>query len=196
MIFVHWTHLYRGRLLERLGQIEGAAQAYHLALRANPRFARAASALARLCAKHGRYAEAERWLLEGSRFDSRNAKIWFNLGYVRDRMGEYERAIEAFREAVRLDPDLHQAWYGMGLCHAALGRHGEAAKAFGEAAARQPSNEFVWYQLGMAHHMERETEKVKEVAEHLLRFRPMMARKLIRDCGRSDLAYLVRDLER
>lgn len=194
MFLTHWTHFYRGRILERFRRDEDAAGAYRLALRANPRFARAASALGRLYAGRHQYREAERWLVEGARLDSKNGKILFNLGFVRERLGEKEKAIEAFQEAVRLDPGLDRAWYGMGLCHAALGRHEQAAAALEEAATRQPQNPFVWYQLGMAYHVLRQPEKVAEVVEHLLRFNPRMSRKLISDAGRGDLAHLVKDL--
>jgi tetratricopeptide (TPR) repeat protein len=193
-VLSHWGHFYRGRILERFRQEEDAGKAYLQALQSNPRFARAASALARLHAARQQYPEAERWLLEASRLDSKNGKILFNLGFVRDRMGEPERAIEAFSEAVRLDPGLDRAWYGMGLCYATLGRHEQAAKALEEAATRQPRNAFAWYQLGMAYHVLRQPDKVKEVIEHMFRFDPRMTRKLIRDTDRSDLAYLVKDL--
>lgn len=194
MSLEHWFHFYRGRILERLRQKEVAAKAYRLALRSNPRFARAASALGHLYAVRHEYAQAERWLLEAARLDPKNARILFNLGYVRDRMGEPERAIESFRDAVRLDPSLDRAWYGMGLCQARLGRHAQAAEALAEAGVLQPTNALVWYQLGMAYHVLRQPDKVKEVVEHMFRFDPRMTRKLIRDAERSDLAHLVAHL--
>jgi len=63
-----------------------------------------------------------------------------------------------------------------------------------EAATLQPMNPHAWYQLGMAHHTLQHPDKVKEVALHLVRFDPRMTRRLILDAGRSDLAYLVKDL--
>lgn len=190
----HWIYFYRGRILQRLGRSHSAERAYRLALHCNPRFARAACALGHLYADRLLYAQAEHWLVEGSRLDPKNPGILFNLGFVRDKMGDPERAIEAFAQAVRIDPKFDRAWYGLGLCYATLGRHQEAAGALEEAAALQPANPFAWYQLGMAYHMLREADKVKEVIEHLYRFNPRMTRKLIRDTGRSDLAHLVKDL--
>ena len=189
-----WKHLYRGRILERFKRHEGAVEAYGLALRADPTFARAANALGYLYAREKNYLEAERWLAEGTRLKAGNASAWFNLGFVREALGRPEHAIEAFSEAVRLDRMLDRAWYGMGLCHASLGRHEEAAKALEEAATLQPMNGFAWYQLGMAYHVLRQPEKVKDVVEHIFRYDPRTTRQLIRDAGRSDLEHLVKDL--
>lgn len=189
-----WRHFYRGRVLERFGQSDAAVEAYGLALRFDPRFARAANALGYLYAGRKRYLEAERWLAEGARLMAVNAGVWFNLGFVREALGRPEHAIEAFAEAVRLDPLLDRAWYGMGMCHASLGRHEEAAKALEEAATLQPMNPYAWYQLGMAHHALHNPDKIKEVIEYLFRFDPKMTRKLIQDTGRGDLAHMVKDL--
>ncbi len=189
-----WRHFYRGRLLEICKRSKAAAEAYRLALRLDPRFARAATALGYLCAREKNYLEAERWLAEGTRLTPGKAAAWFNLGFAREALGRREQAIEAFSEAVRLDRLLDRAWYGMGMCHAALGRHEEAAKALEEAATLQPMNPYAWYQLGMAHHVLRNADKVKEVIEYLFRFDPKMTRKLIQDTSRSDLAHLVKDL--
>ncbi len=56
-------------------------------------------------------------------------------------------------------------------------------------------NPHAWYQLGMALHTTGNPERFEQVAVHLLRFDPKMARRLILDSGRSDLAHLVRGLE-
>lgn len=194
MSLAHWFLFYRGRILERLRLRDAAEQAYRAALHAHPAFGRAAETLAHLCARAGRYTEAERWLEQASRLDPSRAQTFHNLGFVRDRLGQPEAAIEAFARAVRLDPGLHQAWYGMGLCHAQLGRHKDAAAALEECATRQPENRYAWFQLGMAYHCLRETGKVEEVIRHLYRFDPRSCRKLIMETGRSDLAHLVRDI--
>lgn len=184
-----------GWLCERIGQGAQADRAYRRALTRRNRYAaRAACALARLCSAREGDDEAESWLLEALRLDPGNGRVHYNLGYVRERMRRFEDAINSFRTAVRLDPELDRAWYGLGLCEAALGRHERAAAAFEEAATRQPENPFPWYQLGMAYHILGERRKVKEIAEHVVRFHPRMARKLIRDTGRDDLAWMVQDL--
>jgi tetratricopeptide (TPR) repeat protein len=190
----HWQHYCRARLLETVRRPEAAVVEYRLALECAPGSIRASHALGALYARREKYAEAEYWLAQAARCAPRRANIYFNLGYVRDKLGEPERALEAFGEAVRLDPKLDRAWYGMGLCHARMGRHDAAAKALEEAATLEASNPVVWYQLGMAYHALGERGKLKEVIEHLFRFNPMMTRKLIRETNCGELAHLVRHL--
>jgi len=96
---------------------------------------------------------------------------------------------------VRLEPKFDRAWYGLGLAQAALGRHAEAAQALERTAQFQPMNPHAWYQLGMAWHRLHDPDKVKGVVEHLHRFDRHMARRLIRDTERADLAHMVADLK-
>ena len=80
------------------------------------------------------------------------------------------------------------------LAQAALGRHREAVRCLSETTGLQPMNGHAWYALGMAWHHSREPDKVKEVAEHLVRIDPQMTRRLIQETGRADLAHLVAHL--
>ena len=190
----HWRSYMGGRLLELFNRREGAIDAYRVALKKKADFHRAANRLAYVLASLQRYAEAEPYFQAVLRADPGNAAAHFNLGYSFDQRGEHEKAIAAFKEAVRLNPKIDRAWYGMGLSHAALGQHEEAATALHEAATLQPMNPHAWYALGMAYHTLHKPEKVQEVALHLVRFDPRMARRLILDAERNDLAYLVKDL--
>ena len=190
----HWQYYLRGRLLELFGLKPRAIAAYSEATRVKPDFLRPANRIAYLLASQERFAEAEPYFEAVLRTDPGNAVAHFNLGYTLDKRGQYDRAVGEFREATRLNPKIDRAWYGLGLAHAQLGQHREAAAALHEAATLQPMNPHAWYALGMAHHTLRDTDKVKEVALHLLRFDPKMTRRLILDAGRNDLAYLVKDL--
>ncbi len=194
MNFDAWRHCLRGRLLSRLRRTDAALRAYRDALAADPASLRALAALGYLHAQRGQYDLAEPYLTRAAQLDPGHAELRFNLGFVQDKAGRHAAAIESFEAAVRLNPKLDRAWYGMGLAQAALGRHEEAARCFGRVTELQPMNGHAWYALGMAWHHSRAPDKVKEVAEHLARFDPRMARKLIQDAGRADLAHLVRHL--
>lgn len=189
-------HYYRARLYALLRQPQRAIAEYRLALRFNPDFALAASALAYQLGTQQRYAEAEPLLRDSLRVDPRNADTWFNLGFVCDKLREPAKAAAAFREAVALDPKLDRAWYGLGLALAAQGEHEQAAQAFERAASLKPMNGHIWYQLGMAYHALHQPDKVKGIIEHLDRFDRHMARRLILDAERADLAHIVADLRR
>lgn len=159
-----------------------------------PAFARAAARAAYLLASQERYREAEVLFRRALQSEPGNAATHFNLGFALDKLGRHEDAVTALREATRLRPGLDRAWYGLGMAQAALGRHAEAAAALHEAATLQPMNPHAWYALGMAHHALGNAARVKEVALHLVRFDPRMARRLIRESGAAELEYLVKDL--
>ena len=190
----HWKFYLRARLFEALGRREAAIAEYRAALSLNSAFHRAANRLAYMLASLERYAEAEPYFVAVLQADPRDASAHFNLGFTYDKRGLHQQAIAQFREATRLKPGLDRAWYGMGMCHAALGRHADAAKALHEAAKLQPMNPHAWYALGMAYHALNQPEEVNAVVAHLVRFDPRTTRRLIVESGRSDLAYLVRDL--
>lgn len=194
MDFDFLRHYWRGRLLTRLKRREQAIAAYQAALAVQPDDARVLRALGYLHGERGDRQAAES-LLRRALAIAPDAVTWFNLGYLLDQSGRREEAIAAFREATRLDPKLDRAWYGMGLAHAALGRHQEAVAALEQAARLEPRNPHIWYALGMAQHHAHAPDKVEAVARHLLRFHPLVCRKLIQDTQRSDLRHLVRELE-
>ena len=187
-------HYYRARLYAFLKQPQRAIAEYRLALKFNPDFVMAASALAYQLGAQQRYAEAEPLLRDSLRVKPGNADIWYNLGFVYDKLREPAKAADAFREAVALDRKLDRAWYGLGLALAAQGKHEEAAQALEQAALLKPMNGHIWYQLGMAYHALHQPDKVKGIIEHLDRFDRHMARRLILDAERPDLAHIVSDL--
>lgn len=188
-----WRAYLRGRLLQRFKRYDGAIQAYHDALKANPQFAQAARCLGFLYAGKKQPGEAEDYFLLALRL-APDANTWYNLGFIRDQDGRREQAIEAFRQAVQLDPRLDRAWYGLGMAQAHLGRHQEAVPALERAAQLEPRNPHIWYALGMAQHHCHEPDKVTAVAKRLAQINLHLTRHLIQETERSDLRYLVRDL--
>lgn len=194
MNYEQWRHYYRGYFFELFKRPGRAIEEYKLALRHEPKFAKAAACIAHLHAAQEQYDEAERYFLEALRLSPANAEMLFNLGYVYERQRKHEQAIAAFGEALQLKPKIDRAWYGMGMSHAALGRHEEAARALEEATTLQPMNGHAWYALGMACHHNHQPDRVSEVVHHLLRFDPVMTRRLIQETERGDLAHLVKDL--
>jgi tetratricopeptide (TPR) repeat protein len=191
-----WRHYLRARLLETFRRHPQALDEYRACLRYDAGFARARNGLAFRLAALGRHDEAETHFAQAVHAQPDNAVLWFNLGFLRDRRHDHPRAAEAFREAVRLNPKLDRAWYGLGLALVAQGSHGEAAQAFEKAALLEPKNGHIWYQLAMTYHAMHQADKVKGIVEYLDRFDRHMARKLILDSGRSDLAHVVADLHK
>lgn len=194
MNFDAWRHYLRGRLFRLLRQPDRAVTEYEAALALEPDSVRLTHVLAFMHNERGDYTNAERLFRRVTQLAPDSVSAWYNLGFLYERQQEPAKAIEPLRRAVELDRKLDRAWYGLGLAYAALHRHEEAAKAFEEAATLQPMNPHAWYQYGMAYHQLHNPDKVKEITLHLHRFDPRMARELIRDAERSDLAHLVADL--
>lgn len=191
MNFDAWRHGLRARLFMRLRRWDAAIAAYRDALAAAPDDLRATAGLGYLLGMQGRHSEAEPYLRRATALAPQRADLWFNLGFALDKAGRRREAVAALTEATRLDPRLDRAWYGLGLAHAGLGEHREAVRCLEEATRLQPMNGHAWYALGMAWHHCREPDQVKAVAEHLAGFDPQMARQLIVETGRADLAHLV-----
>jgi Flp pilus assembly protein TadD len=192
--FDTWRFYLRGRLFDLLRQPRRGEEAYRQALAADSGHVRAAHSLAFHLAGNGHFSEALEWLNRVVGARPRSADAWYNKGYAHDQLHQTEEAIAAFREAARLDPKHDRAWYGLGLACIAAHRLEEAAEAFLKAGMLSLTNPHPWYQLGLTYHALHEPDKVKGVAEHLNRYKRHYARKLILDCERSDLAYLVEDL--
>lgn len=194
MSYDTWRFYLRGKLYDVLRRGTRAEEAYRLALDADRGFAPAAHALAFRLSGQGRFEEALAWLDVVVHANPKSADAWYNKGYVHDRLHQAEAAVSAFREAARLNPNHDRAWYGLGLALTSLRRLEEAAEALLKAGVLHPENPHPWYQLGLTYHALHQPHRVKDVAEHLNRYKRHYARKLILDCERSDLAYLVEDL--
>lgn len=194
MNFEHWRHYARAWLFHFLGQEARAFDAFGIAFRLDPQDVRAARHMAAIAANREDFPLAEHWFVTALALTPEDGANWFNLGFVRERMGQPQAAIEAFRRAVELVPTQDRAWYGMGLAHARLGQHDKAAQALEKSVELQPMNGEGWYQLGMAYHHANNPDQVKRVVKRLVDFEPKRAKKLVQDAQRADLMPLIPDL--
>lgn len=194
MNFEHWRHYARGWLLHFFDREESAFAAFSEAFSHDRRDFKAAQHLASIAANRGKLDVAEKWFEVVLELTPGDSASWFNLGFVRERMGKPRDAITAFSESVRLKDSQDRAWYGMGLAHARLGQHAEAAAALTRAVELQPMNGEGWYQLGMAWHHANRPDEVKRVVKRLVDFEPKRAKRLVQDAERADLMRLIPEL--
>lgn len=190
-----WRHYLRAQLYQLFKRPEQAIRELRAALVHDPQFARATHRLAFLLGARGDFTLALPLLEKTVALRPRDAGAWYNLGFAQDNSHHPAQAIDAFSEAVRLSPKFDQAWYGLGRCHASLDQLDEAVTAFGEAARLQPMKGLAWYELAIVHHRRHDADQVRDLAEHLNRFDRHLARRLILDTQRSDLAHIVADLQ-
>jgi tetratricopeptide (TPR) repeat protein len=120
-------HLRRGMLLESLGRLAEAADAYRaaadhaLCLRRMSDTERAAVALERAVA-----------------LAPDNSDAWFAAGLVRQDQREFGSAADAYRRALELQPDLAEAAVNLGICHQENGDIAAAKTAYRLALKLRP----------------------------------------------------------
>jgi tetratricopeptide (TPR) repeat protein len=194
MNYDHWRHYARGWLLHFFDREDSAFAAFSEAYRHDRRDFKSAQHLASIAVSKGKFDVAEKWFEVVLQITPEDSAIWFNLGFVRERMGKPREAIAAFAESVRHNASQDRAWYGMGLAQARIGAHAEAAAALEKSVELQPMNGEGWYQLGMAWHHANQPDQVKRVVKRLVDFEPKRAKRLVQDAERADLMHLIPEL--
>ena len=127
-----------GGALERGGQFALAAQAFALALRAQPSaklLIRFGSALQCL----GRRGEAAAAYQKALQLDPASAEAWFKLGLAYQDSRHPGRAADAYRRALALRPELAEAETNLGVVLQEQGDLTAAKQAYGRAIALMPS---------------------------------------------------------
>lgn len=93
---------------------------------------------AHVLAGMGQWALAEGQLQAVLAFQPQSAAHWFNLGFVRLRVGRPESAQSAFERALALSPSLDAAWFGLGQALAEQGCWLRAEQAWTRQVSLQP----------------------------------------------------------
>ena len=81
------------------------------------------------------YGNADKWLTESARMNSRDAITQYFLGRAKYNERHFDEAVSAFKECLRLDPKYIGAADNLGLSYEALGKIDEAAGAYKTAVA-------------------------------------------------------------
>ena len=76
-----------------------------------------------------------------------DAKTWYHVGYVNNKLGDYQQATQAFQQAIRLNPEYAQAHRGLGMVFAKQSRFQEAIAALKQAALLNPGDAALSYSL-------------------------------------------------
>ena len=148
------------------------------ALAHDPTCSRLLSRVAYLEAQAGELASAQQRFAAACQGAPNDASLWFNRGFVLQKLGEHRGAIQALRHAAELDPKLDRAWFGLGLSLAQLGDDGSAADAFRRNTELQPLSPHGWYELALAQARLGLRQQAGDVAARLRGFEPKVAREL------------------
>jgi len=110
-------HLRRGMLLESLGRLAEAADAYRAAA---DHASDSGEAMLKLGLCLRRMSDTERAAVALERavaLAPDNSDAWFAAGLVRQDQREFGSAADAYRRTLELQPDLAEAAVNLGICH-------------------------------------------------------------------------------
>ena len=183
-----------GEALAQRGKWAKAIENFEAALRINPRYIYAHTALGFVFANQGRLTEALEQFDDALRIAPRFARAHTGLGLVFASQGKLSEASDHFRRALESAAGDAQAHFYLGLILKKQGQWAEAAAHFRQAVQADPNSEQAQYQWGLAL---AEEGKLSEATDHLraaVRIDPRsaeahrsLAEVLMRE-GRSDEA--------
>lgn len=98
----------------------------------------------------GQYEDSVHALEEASRLDTRDPRIWFNLGLARQKLGLAVPGLEALRTAHELDRSDPEIALELGRAFSAAGRFMDAVAVLLEATQVHPGSAALWLEFGLA----------------------------------------------
>lgn len=131
-------HLRRGMLLESLGRLAEAADAYRAAA---DHASDSGEAMLKLGLCLRRMSDTERAAVALERavaLAPDNSDAWFAAGLVRQDQREFGSAADAYRRTLELQPDLAEAAVNLGICHQENGDMAAAKTAYRLALKLRP----------------------------------------------------------
>ena len=132
--------LRRGALLESLGRLGDALDAYRAAVQIAPESAEASLKLG-LCLRRTRDVKSARVALERAvTLGPPSSEARFALGLIRQDQREHTAAAEAYRRALDIRPDLAEAAVNLGICYQELGNLPQAKALYRRALDVRPDS--------------------------------------------------------
>ncbi len=135
------AHVLLGRVLDKLGRLEEAVDAFRAALNQNAEDAATRTDLGNALAELKRYDDAVAAYQAATQIRPPLARAFLNLAMVLSSQGKWEEALPAVQEAVKLDSGSAKAHSRHGVILLKLNRPAEAYQAIQRAAKLDPKNE-------------------------------------------------------
>uniref|UniRef100_A0A183GL72 dolichyl-phosphate-mannose--protein mannosyltransferase n=1 Tax=Heligmosomoides polygyrus TaxID=6339 RepID=A0A183GL72_HELPZ len=134
------VHYNLGKVLSRIGDVNGAEYNYWNAIRLNPNYEHAMNNLANILEAKGRSEEAELLLTKAIRSRPTFAVAWMNLGIALMSQEKHEDALKSFTQSLRLRPSSADCLFNLGNLYQRMGRLQDALDAWRNATALDPGH--------------------------------------------------------
>lgn len=128
------------RLLKRLGDFRGAAEALGRVLEGLPHYVEAHNQRGMLLAQSGRQSEASHEFEAALREDPQNVQALDGLGRVLAQQGQTQAAIRRYEMALKFKPNYCESLVNLGLALQGLGKTNAAQARFRQAIQHKPNN--------------------------------------------------------
>ena len=142
---------HQGYFLLRLGQIDGAIEAYSLAVKLNPLDADAYNNRGIAYDSKGEYGLAIKDFNQAMQLNPSDAVPHNNRGTVYVDKNEIDLAIRDFNQAIRLNPNEDKTYNNRGIAYHKQGDYNLAIKDFNHAIRLRPDDANAYYNRGNAY---------------------------------------------
>jgi hypothetical protein len=126
------------------------------------------------------YANAEKSLLEATRFDPKHVNAWLDLGSAYYYLRLRDKEGDAYRTAVKLQPTNGQAHYLLGTWYEDAGQFERAVVEYRTAVKIDPLDDGAWFDLGELELILGRKSSALEAHEHLKALNQGLALRLHR----------------
>lgn len=155
-----------------------AIDAYKLAIRLDPNYARAHGGLGDAYLNSGKWEQALVAYKEQVRLAPNDARAQYDLGYAYNEMGRHGEAFAPFVKAISLEPSFAEAHYGIGYAYL-KGSQFEKSIGYLKGAIRlQPDYADAYYGLAQAYAGLGKADAANEQLKKLATIDAQLARKL------------------
>lgn len=134
-------HLLRGRMAFAAGRFADAAAEFDLAVKADPKSARARVNLGTALAQNGDVEGAIEQYRAALRLDPESSAAHYNLGALLAQQGRADEAIRHFAEALVIDPEDAKGHVDLAALLRRIGKGTEALNHYAEAVRIDPRSE-------------------------------------------------------
>jgi len=166
------THFSAGRLFERRGELQQAAEQYRKAVALNGEFLQAYNRLGAVLARMGHWEQADQVYVSAIQRAPDAAYLRNNLAFSYMAQGRWQDAEVELRNALQLKPSFMRAQVNLAV---ALAKQGDADNAFAQFAQAMPLAE-AYFNMGVLHRDDRRAEQARDAFASAVALRPNWAK--------------------